>query len=71
MHAAYPLLVFLFLWEGRRRLATMWAPFVLVVWFAVVYLGHHYVIDVFGGAMYALAGYLLMKRLMPPDGRSP
>ena len=61
MHAAYPLLVFLFLLERNRRLAWMWAPFVGVVWFAVTYLGHHYVVDVIGGALYAVAGYFIVK----------
>jgi membrane-associated phospholipid phosphatase len=63
MHAAYPLLVFLFLWERWRGLALAWLPFVFVVWFATVYLGHHYVVDVLGGALYAVAGYFLVKNL--------
>lgn len=61
MHAAYPLLVFLFLWERWRKAALAWSPFVLIVWFAVVYLGHHYVIDVIGGAAYAVLGYAAVK----------
>jgi membrane-associated phospholipid phosphatase len=66
MHAAYPLLVFLFLLERNRRVAWLWSPFVLVVWFATVYLGHHYVVDVIGGAAYATVGYLLVKRILAP-----
>jgi len=64
MHAAYPLLVFLFLLEWRRGWALAWAPFVFIVWFATVYLGHHYVVDVAGGAVYAVGGYLLVRRLV-------
>ena len=67
MHAAYPLLVFLFLRERRRLAAWLWAPFMLTVWFAVVYLGHHYVIDVVGGIAYGLAGYYLARS--PRAGR--
>ena len=64
MHAAYPLLVFLFLWEWKRSWALLWSPFVLTVWFATVYLGHHYVVDVVGGAGYALFGYFAVKRII-------
>jgi membrane-associated phospholipid phosphatase len=62
MHAAYPLLVFLFLWEKWKRAALAWAPFMLTVWFATVYLGHHYVIDVLGGIAYAIVGYFLLRQ---------
>jgi hypothetical protein len=31
-----------------------------VVWFAITYLGHHYVIDAVGGMVYAAAAYWLV-----------
>jgi membrane-associated phospholipid phosphatase len=61
MHAAYPLLVLLFLWERWRLAAMIWLPVTLIIWFAVVYLGHHYVVDVIGGAVYALVGYFALR----------
>jgi len=61
MHAAYPLLVLLFLWERWRLAALVWLPVTLVIWFAVVYLGHHYVVDVIGGAAYAVVGYVAFR----------
>lgn len=61
MHAAYPLLVLLFLWERWKVAALLWLPLTLAVWFAVVYLGHHYVVDVIGGATYAVIGYLAFR----------
>jgi membrane-associated phospholipid phosphatase len=61
MHAAYPLLVLLFLWERWKVAALLWLPVTLAVWFAVVYLGHHYVVDVIGGATYAAVGYLTFR----------
>ena len=60
MHAAYPLLVLLFLWERSKRAAIAWAFPTGIIWFAVVYLGHHYVVDVLGGVVYGLVGYLLL-----------
>ena len=62
MHAAYPLLVLLFLWERWKLAALVWLPVTLTIWFATVYLGHHYVVDVIGGALYAIVGYLALRR---------
>jgi len=61
MHAAYPVLVLLFLRERSRRAAWLWAPFVGLIWFATVYLGHHYVIDLLAGGLYAVAFYQLAR----------
>ncbi len=61
MHAAYPVIVLLFLRERSRRLAVAWAPVVVAIWFATVYLGHHFVIDLIVGTGYALAGYHLVR----------
>jgi membrane-associated phospholipid phosphatase len=61
MHAAYPVIVLLFLRERSRWLAMAWAPIVVLIWFATVYLGHHFVIDLIVGTGYALAGYYLVR----------
>jgi membrane-associated phospholipid phosphatase len=61
MHAAYPVLIFLFLRERWKWAALAWLPVTLTIWFAVVYLGHHYVVDVLGGIVYAVVGYLALR----------
>ncbi len=61
MHAAYPVIVLLFLRERSRWLALAWAPVVVLIWFATVYLGHHFVVDLIVGTGYALAGYYLVQ----------
>ncbi len=71
MHAAYPVLVALFLAERSRRAALLWLPFLLLIWFATVYLGHHYVIDLIGGAFYAVVCYLIIRRFWPAKTTSP
>ncbi len=60
LHAAYPALVFLFIYRkgGRRSLVLL--PYVLGVWFAVMYLGEHYCADVLAGATYAIVVFLLV-----------
>ena len=64
MHAGYPFLVLLFLLERSWKWALAWAPVTGAIWFATVYLGHHYVVDLLGGVAFAVAGYVVVKRLM-------
>jgi membrane-associated phospholipid phosphatase len=71
MHAAYPVLVALFLAERSRWAALAWLPFLCLVWLATVYLGHHYVIDLLGGAVYAVVCYLVIRRFWPSRESRP
>ena len=64
LHAAYPVLAYLFLrlaWPRAAWLMLGWGALVL---FAIVYLAHHYVIDAVGGIAYALAAYWLVQRAL-------
>lgn len=75
MHAAYPVLVLLFIAERSKLAAVAWLPVVATIWFATVYLGHHYVVDLIGGLLYAIAVYAfirssLYRRLLARLGRS-
>ena len=58
LHAAFPLLGALFafrLW-GRRAWPTL--LYTACVWLSIVYLGEHYVVDIIGGVIFAVAAYL-------------
>ena len=65
LHAGYATLVVLFAYAWRGRLG-LWlaAPYALGMWFNVIYLGDHYVVDIFAGVAYALAGWALVPRLL-------
>jgi membrane-associated phospholipid phosphatase len=55
LHAAYPLLIFLFLARlfGLRR--VWWLAFYPVsLWIGIVYMGEHYVFDIVAGVIYTL-----------------
>jgi membrane-associated phospholipid phosphatase len=55
LHAAYPIYLFLYgiyVW-GKRGIPLIVLP--LGVSFSAVYMGHHYVIDILAGLVYALA----------------
>ncbi|OGY29150.1 MAG: hypothetical protein A3F35_03110 [Candidatus Woykebacteria bacterium RIFCSPHIGHO2_12_FULL_45_10] len=60
LHAAYALLVFLFFVRYYKKRGLLLLPYVLGVWFSVVYLGEHYVIDVIFGALYAALIFALV-----------
>jgi len=62
LHAAFPLMVFFFLFKWNKKIGLAFIPYVLGVWFAVVYLGEHYVIDVAMGALYATAIFIIVEK---------
>ena len=57
IHSAYPLLAFFFARERWPRAAWFLFAYSMAVWFSVVYLGHHYVVDVLGGIAFAIGAY--------------
>ena len=70
LHAAYPTLGALALWRVSRRTALVMAPWCLAVWFSVVFLGQHYVIDVTGGIILAAATWAVMTYVVTPRVRA-
>jgi hypothetical protein len=60
LHAAYPLLMTLFVGRKWPKLAPVLAVYALAVWMAIVYLGEHYVFDIVTGVIYAVVMYLLV-----------
>ncbi|MBI2600088.1 phosphatase PAP2 family protein [Candidatus Daviesbacteria bacterium] len=59
LHAAYPFLVLLLSLKFFGKKALLFIPYILGVWFSIVYLGEHYVIDVVLGVIYTLVTLLL------------
>lgn len=63
LHAGYPFLSFLVLRNAFGRIGWLAFVYTLAVWWAIVFLGDHYVIDVIGGVVYAWGAYLVAPRL--------
>jgi hypothetical protein len=57
LHAAYPFLAFLFARRAFPRAGWLMLAYSACVWFAIVYLGEHWVVDIIGGVAYAFAAY--------------
>ena len=65
MHFGFAIFFLLFTFRTKRWLS--WLCVVILTWFLVdsVYLGWHYLIDIAGGAVVAVAAYYLTQRLLP------
>ncbi len=63
LHAAYPLLAYLFLRRVGGLVAWAMLAYAVAAWFSIVYLGDHYIVDVLGGIAYALAASWLVPRM--------
>ncbi len=64
LHAAFPFLIFLFSVKffNTKGLAFVFYP--ITMWFAVVYLGEHYVFDVILGVIYALLAFVITNQVL-------
>jgi len=63
LHGAYAIIFSYFMIKLHRRLAFVAVPVTLAVLFSTIYLGQHYLIDLVGGAVYALIPCLISERL--------
>jgi membrane-associated phospholipid phosphatase len=57
LHAGYPFLAFLFARRSFGRIGWLMLAYSVAVWFSIVYLADHYVVDIIGGVAYAAAPY--------------
>eukprot|EP00741_Cyanophora_paradoxa_P006973 tig00001065_g6746.t1 len=69
MHCAWPLFFALFGGAVRRASLLLFLPHTLWVAWAVMYLKHHWLVDVLGGFGAALATYLLARPAYLPAAR--
>ncbi len=57
LHAAYPFLAFLFARRTFGRVGWLMLAYSACVWFSIVYIADHYVVDILAGLAYAAAAY--------------
>lgn len=60
LHAAFPMLMALFLTEKFTRWGRLAFVYPLAVWLSIVYLGEHYTLDIVAGVCLSLAVYAAM-----------
>lgn len=61
LHAAFPVMIMLYLFKKSRFVGTLFIPYVLGVWFAVMYLGEHYFVDIIFGTLYAVVVFTILN----------
>jgi hypothetical protein len=59
LHAAFPILLVLFFWRRAPKLRWALTLYAVAMFFAVLYLGEHYVIDIVLGVLYAATCFFL------------
>jgi hypothetical protein len=64
LHAAFPWLVFLTLWQLFGKRALWFLPYCLALWFSIVYLGEHYIVDAIAGIVYASGAFLVGHKVV-------
>lgn len=63
LHAAYSLLIVLFLWRFAGRGRGLLALYPVAMAFALVYMAEHYVVDILLGWIYAVTAFWAVNRL--------
>ena len=63
LHAGFPVLAAAAAWRLNRAVGVALSIWAAVVWVTVVYLGEHYVTDVAGGILYAVAALAIAAML--------
>lgn len=61
LHAAYPALAAFYARRRHSALALLLVAWALCVWFSIVYLGEHYVVDVLDGLLYVAAAAIVVE----------
>lgn len=64
MHAGFSMLGFLYSFQLSKKLSVLLGFYCLSMWFAALYLQHHYLIDVILGVIYALIAYGLVEKFL-------
>src|SRR5205807_662956 len=59
MHAAYPTLMLLYGLKFFGKKGWVFLIYALSMWFTIVYLGEHYVIDILVGVIYCLVVFMI------------
>ncbi len=65
MHSALPFLIFLFAFKIWKWKALPLVSLPVGTWFSAIYLGEHYVIDVFAGIIYATVSFVAVEKILP------
>jgi len=61
LHSAYPVLAALYAWRVHRAAAVFLGVWAACVWFSIVFLGEHYVVDALDGLVYVAVAVAVVE----------
>jgi membrane-associated phospholipid phosphatase len=65
LHASYPLIGLAYaMKQPVRWLRFLFATFMIGIWFAAIYLSHHYILDVLAGICCGLSGIFILEKVL-------
>lgn len=64
MHAGFTMLCWLYSAKIGRKFATAMGIYAIFMWFAALYLQHHYLIDLLIGQFYAVLTYFIIEKYL-------
>lgn len=68
LHSAYPLITLYYGIKGKMGWVNiLFVIITLGIWFAAVYSGHHYILDVLAGIACAVAGIFIFQKFIVPN----
>ncbi|MEJ7685363.1 MAG: phosphatase PAP2 family protein [Segetibacter sp.] len=68
LHSAYPLITLFYGIKNRLGpINILFAVIMLGIWFAAIYTGHHYILDVLAGIACSAAGIFIFKKWLVPN----
>lgn len=70
MHAAWPVLMALWSQNTSKTFSLFYVVFAIWMWWAAIYLHHHYVVDVLFGIIYAVISYRILCWLEFPKEKN-
>ncbi len=65
LHAAFPWLVLLFAVKFYGRRGLLFLPYSPILWFSIVYLGHHWVVDIVAGVAWGTVCFVAVQYAWP------
>ena len=65
LHAGFPWLVLLFAVKFYGRRGLIFLPYSPILWFSIVYLGHHWVVDILAGVAWATVCFIAVQFAWP------
>jgi hypothetical protein len=72
LHAAFPVIAAIYArWARMPKFALLLIGWTAAVWFSIVYLGEHYVVDALDGVVYTVVAIFVVERVWRVTRRCP